>query len=259
MLDTRPRFKEKPVKRGKEVSESIKWEVIHGDKNTRENNDKEGCLAEVARFESPVVVVSGGEAILTIENSAEIRKGRGVTQVLVEPDFFAKPTINGDLKLSSVVFLGVETCIGMSDRESQDFPPLISVRSPLPSEDFRIQSSSAAGKGCTSGQSGPELKEKGDYLPKAAFSEGQDSSIADLSANCIPFIEQDQIGRSVLEENILNFLPSYREVLTRTQIPIYAGRELLLNHGEKSGKDEGGRGLKSCGRGLGMFRLKGQF
>jgi hypothetical protein len=37
----------------------------------------------------------------------------------------------------------------------------------------------------------------------------------------------DSIGLSVVEESLFNFIPSYREVLTRSQLPIYVGGELL--------------------------------
>jgi hypothetical protein len=51
----------------------------------------------------------------------------------------------------------------------------------------------------------------------------------------------DLIGMIDVEKSQINFLPSYREVLTRTQLPIYAGGELLTNLDENIGKEGGCR------------------
>jgi hypothetical protein len=72
-----------------------------------------------------------------------------------------------------------------------------------------------------------------------ALIEGMDSSIAEMSAGCKSLIGQDPLGRSEVEETILNFLPSYREVLTRTQLPIYAGGELILILVKRMGRRRG--------------------
>jgi hypothetical protein len=61
-----------------------------------------------------------------------------------------------------------------------------------------------------------------------------------------------------VEESLKTFLPSYREVLTRSQIPIFVGGELLINHGEKIGMAEGDRGPISSGRGDGDVLIKGE-
>jgi hypothetical protein len=69
----------------------------------------------------------------------------------------------------------------------------------------------------------------------------------------------DPIGFSEVEESLLNLLPSYKEVLTHPQLPIFVGGKLLSNPGKKIRKAEGCSGQVSCGWGCGDALIKGAF
>jgi hypothetical protein len=94
------------------------------------------------------------------------------------------------------------------------------------------------GNSCIIGMEG-----KGNYSSSKTILEGISSQVLGTSEGL-----QSTSGLSVVDESLCNFLPTYREVLTRMQLPIYVGGVLLDN--QKVGKAEGRRGQGSCGREL---------
>jgi hypothetical protein len=68
---------------------------------------------------------------------------------------------------------------------------------------------------------------------------------------------EDLIVMSEVRNYLLNFIPSYREVLTHSPLPIYAGGEILSNPGENIGKVEGARSTLTSGLGGEDALLKG--
>jgi hypothetical protein len=62
---------------------------------------------------------------------------------------------------------------------------------------------------------------------------------------------QSVIGRndlnvlSEIDESLVNFIPTYRDILTRSPLPIFVGGESLPKTLEKKNKDENSRGVCS--------------
>jgi hypothetical protein len=94
------------------------------------------------------------------------------------------------------------------------------------------------------------LEGKGDILSPQTILGGTGSQEAGISEGL-----QAASGLSEEEETLCNFLPTYREVLTLTQIPIFVGGVLLDN--QKTGKVEGSRGQGDGGCGCRNALIKG--
>jgi hypothetical protein len=69
---------------------------------------------------------------------------------------------------------------------------------------------------------------------------------AALPAGINSLIGQVLDEKTDLEKMINNILPSYREVLTHSQLPMYVGGELIPIPSENKGKEEGRRDVMSC-------------
>jgi len=141
----------------------------------------------------------------------------------------------------------------------EELLPLVSARSTKLVDGIRPQTSIFVAKGLTRGNNIMGMDGKGAINSIAPMDEGFERLDSGSMERSQTINVLDSTMLSEVEESLITFLPSYREVLTRLQIPIFVGGELLIKHGEKIGMVEGDMGPLSSGWGDGDVLVKGNF